>query len=93
MGYISLIVGGVIGLAVGFFVGRRIASGIRRSDTDIREKVMSLIRVKGEVTNDDVQKALGVSDATATRYLDALQKSGDIEQVGDTGAGVVYRKK
>ena len=34
-----------------------------------------------------------VCDETATRYLDALEAEGKIEQVGDTGRGVSYRKK
>lgn len=46
-----------------------------------------------EVTNDDVEKELGVSDATATRYLDALEKQGRIEQIGEKGRFVKYRLK
>ncbi|MDO8553056.1 MAG: hypothetical protein Q7S01_06080 [bacterium] len=37
-------------------------------------------------------KLLHVSDATATRYLTALEKDGKIKQVGKTGMGVVYTK-
>ena len=45
-----------------------------------------------QVTNDEVEKLLHVSDATATRYLSALEKEGRIRQVGKTGHGVVYSK-
>lgn len=44
------------------------------------------------LTNDEVQKILRVSDATATRYLDELEKEGRIKQVGKTGSGVKYTK-
>ncbi|KKP56167.1 MAG: hypothetical protein UR50_C0006G0002 [Parcubacteria group bacterium GW2011_GWC1_34_10] len=43
-----------------------------------------------QVTNDEVEKLLHVSDATATRYLETLEKEGKIRQVGKTGKGVVY---
>lgn len=46
-----------------------------------------------EITNNEYQKLTGVSDATATRDLDALEQQGTIEQVGKTGAHVKYRLK
>lgn len=90
MGYIPLIIGAAVGFAVGHWVGSKKG---KATDTEMRGKVLALLRVKHQVTNDDVQHVLGVSDATATRYLDALQRSGDVVQMGDTGRGVVYRKK
>ena len=45
---------------------------------------------KGKATNDDIQALLEVSDATATAYLQELEKEGRIRQVGDTGQGVYY---
>ena len=56
-------------------------------------KVLNFLKEKGEITNDDVEKALGVSDATATRYLDYLQKQGLIVQIGKEGRFVKYRLK
>jgi len=61
-------------------------------EAEKRTKVLNLFTGGTEVTNDMVQKALGVSDATATRYLDALERTGDIVQLGSTGSGVVYRR-
>ncbi len=34
----------------------------------------------------------GISEATATRYLEELEKEGKIKQVGKTGAHVFYEK-
>ncbi len=42
------------------------------------------------VTNNNIENLLGVSDATATRYLDELEKEGKVQQIGSTGRGVFY---
>ncbi|MCH7878599.1 MAG: type IV toxin-antitoxin system AbiEi family antitoxin domain-containing protein, partial [candidate division Zixibacteria bacterium] len=46
-----------------------------------------------EIGNDDVERMLGVSDATATNYLQELEDEGKIEQIGERGRYVVYRMK
>jgi len=46
------------------------------------DKVLALARERGNIANDDVQKLLRVSDATATRYLVALVKSGKLKRAG-----------
>ena len=48
---------------------------------------------KEQITNDDVEKLLGVSNATAERYLDELEKQGTIVQIGKTGQSVHYKLK
>lgn len=47
-----------------------------------KSRIMTLLKEKGRITNDAVQEALNVSDATATRYLDKLEKDGKIVQQG-----------
>ncbi len=47
------------------------------------EKLMVLAKERGQITNDDAQKLLRVSDATATRYLGALVKAGRLKRVGN----------
>jgi len=56
------------------------------------EKISDLLGEKSQITNNDVQKLLGVSDATATRYLDELEKEGKLRQVGKTGKHVYYER-
>ena len=66
------------------------------------DKIMAAIEGKGPttlklrrvnaITNDEVEKLLRVSDATATRYLDALEKEGRVRQEGKTGKAVFYEK-
>jgi len=57
-----------------------------------RDKIMTALNTKSKITNDEVEKLLHVSDATATRYLSALEKEGKIKQVGKTGQSVMYQK-
>ncbi len=54
------------------------------------DQVMALFAKRKIVTNDDVEKFLHVSDATATRYLSQLEQEGKIKQSGKTGRGVSY---
>ncbi|HSE34945.1 MAG TPA: hypothetical protein VLB83_02370 [Candidatus Paceibacterota bacterium] len=56
-------------------------------------KIMTLFARKDTITNDDVERLLRVSDATATRYLSELETIGKVVQVGKTGRGVEYRAK
>jgi Fic family protein len=44
------------------------------------EKIMSLFLKQSSITNDDVQKLVYVSDATATRYLQQLEQEGKIKK-------------
>ena len=44
------------------------------------------------ITNDQVEKVMNVSDATATRYLSQLEKEGLLRQIGVTGKVVKCEK-
>jgi len=60
-----------------------------------REKINEILNLFSEnkgTTNDEVEKLLHVSDATATRYLETLEKEGKIKQVGKTGKYTNYEK-
>ena len=57
------------------------------------QKILASLSSGDEISNDKVEDTLGVSNATAERYLDELEKSGKLVQVGKTGRNVVYRKK
>jgi predicted HTH transcriptional regulator len=56
------------------------------------DKVMTLFLKNSKITNDEVEKFLHVSDATAERYLNILEKKNKIKQVGKTGHAVSYTK-
>jgi Fic family protein len=56
------------------------------------DRVMTLFLKHSKITNDEVEKFLHVSDATATRYLSQLEKENKIKQVGKTGHAVSYSR-
>lgn len=63
-----------------------------RKKVENKKKILLALRDTREnkITNNDIEKLLGVSDATATRYLDELEKEGKILQIGATGRAVHY---
>ena len=54
------------------------------------EKIIDFLEENEEIKNDDVEELLGVSDATATRYLEDLEEMGRIRQIGERGRYVHY---
>ena len=56
------------------------------------DRIMTLFLKNSKITNDEVEKLLHVSDATATRYLSMLEKEGKVKQNGRAGKGVFYEK-
>ena len=58
-----------------------------------KEKVLKFIREKGKTSNEEIREHLEVSRRSVVRYLDALEREGKVEQVGDIGRGVIYRLK
>lgn len=54
------------------------------------EKIKEYLKGNSEITNDEVEKLLGVSHTTAWRYLEALEKDGILEQKGKEGRSVRY---
>ena len=56
------------------------------------DKIMTLFLKKQKITNDEVEKFMHVSDATATRYLNTLEKENKFKQSGKTGKSVFYSK-
>ncbi len=55
-------------------------------------RIMRLFDSKPHLTNEDVQKLLRVTDRTARRYFDELEKDNRVKQVGEVGRGVFYEK-
>lgn len=103
MQYVYLIIGLVVGFWVGYLIkGKSFRSSasnnnIRMSAAE-REKAGNIEKIKtyisdhSSVTNAEVAKILGVSDATVVRYMDELETSGIVKQVGKTGVDAHYEK-
>lgn len=66
---------------------RAVIQGRKRKKLD---KILEAVTKHGSITNDQVEKLLHVSDATATRYLTQLEKEGKLKQEGKTGKSVRY---
>ena len=73
----------------------------RQKVEEAKEKIMQLLESssakasedgQARITNDDVEKMLGVSNNTVIRYLDELEKEGKLRQVGETGKYTYYEK-
>ena len=56
-----------------------------------KDKIFQAAKQKGKITNNDVERMFcGMSDSTAGRYLNELEKDGKLKQVGVHGRGVYY---
>jgi len=55
-------------------------------------KIMAHLDKTGSITNDQVEKLIHSSHATATRYLGILESQGKIVQHGTAGQAVRYTK-
>lgn len=103
---ITFVLGLLLGGGVGYFIAGRkdchacevrgIASHVEKQQTEKhtrKEKILVLLRERVSVTNNDIEKALGVTDTTATNYLQELESEEKIEQIGERGRFVSYRLK
>lgn len=107
MNIIYLLIGLVIGAVVGFWIGRKgkvvkngEIPGIGKVNQERKQeverakgKIVDLFGSRDAIANIEVRKLLGVSEETAFRYLDELEKDGKIEQIGALGRNVEYRLK
>jgi len=98
--FIIFLIIGVGGIVVGYYLAvRRKMAGrgvVNRRQTEKDENINKLkeyLRGKDRVTNDEIERFLGVSDSTATRYTRELEESGLLEQVGIEGRSVHYKIK
>jgi predicted HTH transcriptional regulator len=98
MYYFILIVVAIAGIALGMYIARRnattgfIAKQVEQK-TENKQKILVFVQEHGKIQNNDVEKLVGVSNATAERYLDELEKEGKLTQHGVIGQGVFYTPK
>ena len=98
MNYLTLISVAVVGIILGAYFARRgkgcgLIVGQTKKKEENKEKLLEFFREQEKVTNNDVEKLLNVSDATATRYLNELEKERKVKQIGKTGNAVYYVQK
>jgi Fic family protein len=97
MNYLTLIIVAIVGIALGAYFARRKNSGLiaeqRKKKAENKQKILDFLQEKGRIQNNDVEKLAGVSNATAERYLNELEKTGVITQHGKIGQSVFYTLK
>ncbi len=97
MNYLILIIVAVAGIALGMYFSRGKSDGLiarqSKEKEENKEKILEFLNRNERVTNNDIERLLGVSDATATRYLNELEDEGKVRQVGTTGHAVFYTLK
>ena len=92
-----LLAGVVVGFVLTLIISKRKSAKKILREQEKRKKenldrVMEYLKENPRITNDEVEKMLGVSHATSFRYLDQLEEEGAIRQMGKTGSGVYYEK-
>ena len=97
MKYFVLIIVAIAGIALGMYLARRKGSGTsgliaeqETRKTENKQKILAFVQEHGKIQNNDVEKLAGVSNATAERYLDELEKEGKLAQHGTIGQNVFY---
>ena len=96
---IIFVVGVLVGGALVWVIKKRksgfAAFNLKRQQAkrQAKKKILKLLKEKENISNNDVERLLGVSDATATNYLQELENENRIIQIGKTGRAVSYRLK
>ena len=98
MNYVILILVAIAGIALGMYIARRNANAgfiakQMEQKAENKEKILAFVQEHGKIQNNNVEKLAGVSNATAERYLDELEKEGNLTQHGVIGQGVFYTPK
>lgn len=98
MNYLVLVIVALVGIALGMYIARRnvnagfIAKQMEQK-TENKKKILEFVQTHGKIQNNDVEKLAEVSNATAERYLDELEKEGKLAQHGTIGQNVFYTPK
>jgi DeoR/GlpR family transcriptional regulator of sugar metabolism len=95
MNYFALIIVAVVGIALGMYIARRNATAgfiaqQMAQKAENKQKILEFLQQNGKIQNNDVEKLAGVSNATAERYLNELEKEGKLTQHGTIGQSVFY---
>jgi len=95
MNYLILILVAIAGIIIGSYFGMRKKEGLIfgqvKKKQENKEKILEFLEKNEKVKNNDVEKLLGISDSTAERYLNELEKEQKIKQIGTVGHAVYYR--
>jgi len=97
--FILIIIVAGAGVGVGMYLARRNKSQGTLIDKQIEAKAQSMQKIldflqrNEKIQNNDVEELVGVSNATAERYLNELEREGKLTQHGSIGQNVFYTLK
>lgn len=90
-----LILVAIAGIIIGSYLGARKQGGLifgqAKKKQENKYKLLKFLKDNLKIRNNDVEKLCGVSDSTAERYLNELEKEQKITQIGTVGRAVYYR--
>jgi len=102
MEYLILIIIGIVGIWIGYKLAIKVkerkggfgAHNVARREQveEAKRRIMGLFEAKEQITNDNVEELLKISNTTTFRYLEELEREGKIKQVGNPGRSVFYKK-
>ena len=58
-----------------------------------KAEIVLLLEQHEELTNADIRKHTGFSRRSVVRYMSELEREGKVEQMGESGRFVTYRRK
>jgi len=98
---VSFLAGLIIGSIIMWVIMRYFrASPMRRfqeTQHEVKEErkhmILAYLKEKKSITNNQVEMLLGISDASATKYLQELEDEEKITQIGKEGSFVHYELK
>lgn len=97
MNYFVLAIIALTGIVLGMYIARQSKNGLiseqEARKAENKKKILAFVQEHGKIQNNDVEKLAGVSNATAERYLDELEKEGKLTQHGTIGQNVFYGLK
>jgi Fic family protein len=97
MNYTTIIIIAIIGIVIGYLLALRRKEGLifgqAKRKQENKQKILDFLQENGKIQNNDVEKLAKVSNATAERYLNDLEKEGKLTQHGKIGQNVFYTLK
>ena len=95
MSYLLLAAIALVGITLGMYLARQkgssafIAKQVEQK-AENKQQILVFVQEHGKIQNEDVEKLVEVSNATAERYLNELEKEGKLTQHGTIGQSVHY---
>ena len=98
MNYTTIIIIAIVGIVIGYLLTQKKCIDDKQNKalqpeqvtqkTERKQKILDFLRENREIKNNNVEKLFNVSDSTAERYLNELEKEGKITQHGAIGQNV-----